>query len=181
MVSAETRVACAFARGLAVLAAGALLAGCGAPRASLAEGVCQGARQSAARALGVPLSARVVSPQASDLECLLAGGPARLTVISQAGPRAYTEFDTEVTHQDQVFGPGIHEPAQIPVVITVPGSVAAVWIPAQALLVATNATPTTAGAYVTVAITGPAPQAALRAATAAARATFAAHPNGDRG
>jgi hypothetical protein len=48
------------------------------------------------------------------------------------------------------------------------------------LLVATNATPATGGAYVTVAVSGRAAPAkiALRVATAAARATFAAHPNG---
>jgi hypothetical protein len=104
----------------------------------------------------------------------------RVTIASQAGTRAYTEFDTEVAHQEQVFGPGVHEPGQIPSAITVPGSVVAVWIPAQMLLVATNATPATGGAYVTVAVSGPAAPAkiALRVATAAAGATFAAHPNG---
>ena len=170
-------------RGLAVLAGCALLVGCGgssAPRAPLAERVCDGARQAAAKALGSPLAPRVVSPAAASLQCVLTGRQVRVTIDSQAGTRAYTEFDTEVAHQEQVFGPGVHEPGQIPSAITVPGSVVAVWIPAQMLLVATNATPTTGGAYVTVAVSGRAAPAkiALRVATAAARATFAAHPNG---
>ncbi|MGH3279097.1 MAG: hypothetical protein ACRDNW_08165, partial [Trebonia sp.] len=137
--------------GLAVLAGCALLAGCGGssastPRANassgratqahasgepLAERVCDGARQAAAKALGAPLSARIVSPEAASLQCVLTGRRVRVTVESQAGTRAYTEFDTEVSHQDQVFGPGVHEPDQIPTVVTVPGSVVAVWVRAQ--------------------------------------------------
>jgi hypothetical protein len=88
---------------------------------------------------------------------------------------------TETSHQDQVFGNGgVHDPDQFPVQITVPGSQVAVWIPAQMTVVATDATPTTGGAYVTVAVSGRAAPAttALRVATAAARATFAAHPDG---
>jgi hypothetical protein len=187
VVSMGVRGSGAVISGLAVLAGCALLAGCGgssaprsAPREPLAERVCYGARQAAAKALGAPLAARVVSPAAASLQCVLTGRQVRVTIASQAGERAYTEFDTEVAHQDQVFGPGVHEPGQIPSAITVPGSAVAVWIRAQALLVATNATPTTGGAYVTVAVTGRAAPAkiALRVATAAAGATFAAHPNG---
>jgi hypothetical protein len=112
---------------------------------------------------------------------VLTGRQVQVTIDSQAGPRAYTEFDTEISHQSQVFGNGgVHEPDQFPVEITVPGSQVAVWIPAQMLVVATNATPTTGGAYVTVAVSGRAAPAkiALRVATAAAGATFAARPNG---
>jgi hypothetical protein len=127
------------------------------------------------------LTARIVSPAAADLECVLTGRQVQVTVGSQAGTRAYTEFDTETAHQEQVYGNGgAHDPSQFPVQITVPGSVVAVWVPAQLLLVATNATPTTGGAYVTVSVKGRAAPAriALRIAEAAARATFAAHPNG---
>jgi hypothetical protein len=190
----------------AVLAGCALLAGCGgsgtshaggshqaspgasgqaSPSAShgpsLAERVCGGARQAAAKTLGSSLTARIVSPAAAALECVLTGRQVQVTVGSQAGTRAYTEFDTETAHQEQVYGNGgAHDPSQFPVQITVPGSVVAVWIPAQLLLVATNATPTTGGAYVTVSVKGRAAPAkiALRIAEAAARATFAAHPNG---
>ena len=179
-------------QGLAGLAGCVLLAGCGgsstpagAPRAHAsgerrAERVCGGARQAAEKALGSPLSARIVSPVAASLECVLSGRAVQVTINSQAGTRAYTEFDTETAHQEQVFGPGIHEPGQIPVEITVPGSQVAVWIPAKMLVVATNATPTTGGAYVTVAVRGRVapPKTALGVATAAAGATFAARPNG---
>src|SRR5215468_2084219 len=89
--------------GLAVLAGCALLAGCGgsssprsAPRKPLGERVCDGARQAAAKALGAPLAARVVSPAAVGLQCVLTGRQVRVTIVSQAGERAYTEFDTEV-------------------------------------------------------------------------------------
>jgi len=124
---------------------------------------------------------RIVSPAAASLQCVLTGNQVQVSLGSQAGSRAYTEFDTETVHQEQVFGNGgVHDPNQVPTAITVPGSVVAVWVPAQMLLVATNATPTTGGAYVTVAVKGSAAPAkiALRVATAAARATFAAHPNG---
>ena len=191
VVSKGVRGSSGVVRGLAVLAGCALLAGCGGPsapaprahasRETLAERVCGGARQAAAKALGSPLSARIVSPAAASLQCVLTGRQVQMTVGSQAGARAYTEFDTETAHQEQVYGNGgVHDPSQFPSAITVPGSVVAVWIPAQLLLVATNATPTTGGAYVTVAVKGAGAPAkiALRVATAAARATFAAHPNG---
>jgi hypothetical protein len=188
--------------GLAVLAGGALLAGCGgsgasasgthvsstrassthASSAALAVRVCGGARQAAAKAFGSPLAERIVSPAAANLVCVLTGQQVRVTIDSQAGPRAYTEFDTEASHQDQVFGNGgVHNQNQFPVQITVPGSQVAVWIPAQLMVVATDSTPTNggAGAYVT-AVSGRAAPAktALRVATAAAGATFAAHPDG---
>ena len=191
VVSRGVRGSSGVVRGLAVLAGCALLVGCGgssppAPRAHasrepLAERVCGGVRQAAAKALGSPLTARIVSPAAASLQCVLTGNQVQVSVGSQAGSRAYTEFDTETAHQEQVFGNGgVHDPSQDPRAITVPGSVVAVWIPAQMLLVATNATPTTGGAYVTVAVSGRAapPKIALGVATAAARSMFAAHPNG---
>jgi hypothetical protein len=184
--------------GLAVLAGGALLAGCGgssasAPRAhasstrgstdAFAVRVCDGARQAAAKAFGSPLSERIVSPAAAHLKCVLTGHQVQVTIDSQAGPRAYTEFDTEASHQDQVFGNGgVHNQNQFPVQITVPGAQVAVWIPTQLMVVATDSTPANGGAaaYVTVAVSGRAALAktALRVATAAAGATFAAHPDG---
>lgn len=209
VISRRRRGGRAAAAALAVLAGCALLAGCGgsgtsradgagashqaspgasgqaSPSAShgpsLAERVCGGARQAAVKTLGSALTARIVSPAPASLQCVLTGRQVQVTVGSQAGTRAYTEFDTETSHQDQVYGNGgAHDPSQFPVQVTVPGSVVAVWIPAQLLLVATDATPTTGGAYVTVAVKGRAAPAkiALRIAEAAARATFAAHPNG---
>jgi hypothetical protein len=194
--------------GLAIAAAAVLLAGCGAAASSapaggnpsaakptaakptarasgglLAMRVCGGARQAAAKAFGGPLSARVVSPGAADLTCLLTGSQLKVAIESQAGPRAYAEFDTETSHQSQVFGNGgAHDPDQDPVQVTVPGSKVAVWIPAQLMVVATDSTPDNggAGAYVTVTVSGRAVPAktALRIAEAAAGATFAAHPDG---
>jgi hypothetical protein len=198
VVSRGVRGGTGVVHGLAVLAGCALLVGCGgssasAPRAhassahassdALAERVCGGARQAAAKAFGSPMSERIVSPAAANLECVLTGRQVQVTIDSQAGPRAYTEFNTETSHQNQVFGNGgVHDQNQFPVQITVPGSRVAVWIPARMMVVATDSTPTNggAGAYVTVAVSGRAAPAktALRVATAAAGATFAAHPDG---
>jgi hypothetical protein len=202
VVSRGVRDGTGVVHGLAVLAGCALLAGCGGSSAStrsqassaqassahassdaFAERVCGGARQAAAKAFGSPLSERIVSPAAANLECVLTGRQVRVTIDSQAGPRAYTEFDTTSSHYSQVFGNGgANNPAEQPVPATVPGSQAAIWIPAQLMVVATDSTPTNggAGAYVTVTVSGRAAPAktALRVATAAAGATFAAHPDG---
>jgi hypothetical protein len=105
-------------------------------------------------------------------------------VVSQTTPQAYTSFNTEVSHQEQVYGPGVHTPGQIPVNISVPGAVVAVWIPAQSEVIATSAQPLKAGTYLTVTVAGHgagargAPARAL--AIAVGRATFAAHPDGKR-
>lgn len=191
----------AVVRVLTVLAGCGVVAACGGPgtspvshppsthpaaaRPSLADRVCGGAREATAKALGSGVSERVVSPQAASLECALGGHASggrevRVIVDSQAGPRAYQEFDTTESHQDQVFGSGLRQMQQIPVLITIPGSSVAVWIPAQKMLVATDSSPTNGGGgtYVTVAVTGEPGKAALRVAEAAARATFAAHPDG---
>jgi len=208
MVMRGIRSGSGVVHGLAVLAGCALLAGCGGSSTStpsaqassptapsthasgsqaasnaLAQRVCGGAREAAAKAFGSPLTERIVNPAAADLRCVLTGSQVKVTINSQAGPRAYTEFDTETSHQSQVFGNGgVHDPNQFPVPVTVPGSQVAVWIPAQLMVVATDSTPTNggAGAYVTVAVRGRAAPAkiALRVATAAAAATFAAHPDG---
>jgi len=184
--ASSARASAASASSARASAASASSASASAARASgdaLAGRVCGGARQAAAKAFGSSLSERIVSPTAANLECVLTGRQVQVTIDSQAGPRAYTEFDTETTHQSQVFGNGgVHEADQFPVEITVPGSQVAVWIPAQLMVVATDSTPTNGGvgAYVTVAVSGRAAPAkiALRVATAAAGATFAAHPDG---
>ena len=197
-VSRGVRGGTGVVHGLTILAGCALLVGCDGSSAStarahassahassdaLAERVCGGARQAAAKAFGSPLSERIVSPAAANLECVLTGRQVQVTIDSQAGPRAYTEFDTTSSHYSQVVGNGsANNPAEQPVPATVPGSQAAIWIPAQLMVVATDSTPTNggAGAYVTVSVSGRAAPAktALRVATAAAGATFAAHPDG---
>src|SRR5690349_13886217 len=145
MVSRGLRDGSGVVCGLAVLAGCVLLAGCGGssgpapgahasptPRAhasgdALAERVCGGARQAAATVLGSPLPVRILSPAAASLQCVLTGNLVQVSLGSQAGCRAYTEFDTETAHQEQVFGNGgVHDPKQVPMPITVPGSVVAV-------------------------------------------------------
>jgi hypothetical protein len=152
--------------------------GSGAPAKPVAERVCEGARTAAAMSAGESFGVRIQARDAANLRCLLSGRRLRIRLVSQASTRAYTEFDTETSHQSQVYGPGVHEPGQIPVPATVRGAVVAVWIPAQREIVATDATPTTAGAYVTVSLAGRAsPARSLALTRAVARATFAAHPD----
>jgi hypothetical protein len=172
---------------LAGLACCLIAAGCGgsgakAPTKPLAQRLCDGARTAAAAQLGSSVQARIVDPAASNLVCSLRGGRVRVKIVSQASGAAYTEFDTESSHQSQVYGPagaGVHDPGQQPLPVSVPGSVAAIWIRAQKMIVATDATPTSGhGSYVTVTVTGKraTDRAARSLAQAVARATFAAHP-----
>lgn len=159
-------------------------AGCGAassttPARPAAERVCPGAQRAAAAALGYAVTAHIAERDLAHLECVLHGRRLRVDIVSEASTRAYTEFDTTTSHQSQVYGSGVHEPGQIPIPASVPGSVVAVWIRAQREIVATDASPTHGGTYVTVTVTGRSlpGQAALGLAQAAARATFAAHPD----
>jgi hypothetical protein len=104
----------------------------------------------------------------------------RIAVESQAGPRAWTEYNTEEDHLEQVFGGGLHEPSQEPSPITVPGTAEAMWIPSQSMLAATDGTPSAdPGTYVTIKVSGSGASAktALAVAEATAKATFAAHPD----
>jgi hypothetical protein len=158
-----------------------LAAGCGGgsrPPKPVADRVCDGA-QHAAALLGYSVSPRVTGRDAANLECTLHGQRLRVAIVSQASGQAYTEFDTTTAHQDQVYGSGVHEPGQIPVAVSVPGSVVAVWIRAQREIVATDAEPGRSGTYVTVTASGSAVRGtrALALARAVARATFAAHPD----
>lgn len=177
----------AVLRSLAALAGCGVIAACGGssapPPKPVAQRVCEGGQRAAAAALGHPVTMRIVNPAVSDLQCSLTGSRVRVTLISQATAQAYTEFDTETSHQSQVYGPGaagVHQSGQIPIPASVPGSVVAVWIRAQRLLVATNATPTTdSGSYLTVKVSGrgASQRAALALARAVAQAAFAGHPN----
>ncbi len=179
----------AVLRPLAALACCGVIAACGdssappPPPKPVAQRVCQGGQHAAAAALGHPVRMRIVNPAVSDLECSLTGARVHVTLVSQATGQAYTEFDTETSHQSQVYGPaaaGVHQTGQIPSQTSVPGSVVAVWIRAQKLLVATNATPTVdSGSYLTVKVSGrgAGQRAALALARSVAQAAFAAHPN----
>lgn len=122
---------------------------------------------------------RIASRNPIQLECVLAGHGVKVRVSSQTTPDAYTEFNIQTSHQDQVYGPGVHTPSQIPVKVTVPGTVVSVWIPAQREIIATNAQPGGAGTYLTVTVGGAEAAGKTRAkalALAVARAVIAAHP-----
>jgi hypothetical protein len=157
-----------------------VLGGCGGartPSKPVAERICDGARRAATGQLGYAAGARLASRVTDNVDCVVSGhGRLRVRAVTQVGGAAYTEFDTTTSHQEQVYGSGIHEPGQIPQMITVPGAVAAVWIPAQRQLVATNANPGHGGTYLTVTVSGPAGASPRSLAQAAAAATFAARP-----
>jgi hypothetical protein len=163
-----------------LLMGGVISAGCGGsatPAKPVVERVCDGSMGAAAQRLGYPVRVAIVSRDPTNVTCVVSGrGRLRVRIVTQTGDQAYTEFDTETSHQSQVYGPGIHTPGQIPQGVTIPGAVAAVWIPAQREAVATNAQPGHAGTYVTVTVSGSAGATALRLAQAITRATFAAHP-----
>ena len=167
-----------------VLSVGCALAatacgGSSAPSKPVAQRVCDGAQRAAAATIGRPVSAHIAGRSPANLGCVLRASHVRVAVVSQASAQAYMEFDTTTSHQSQVFGPGVHEPGQIPVPASVPGSVVAVWIRAEREIVATDAMPGHGGAYVTVTVAGSGVRGAqaLALARAVARATFAAHPD----
>lgn len=122
---------------------------------------------------------RVVDSDPANVECLLHGTAFRLDVVAQASPQAWTEFDTTQAHQEQVYGPGVHNPSQIPKDAS-EGAMLAGWIPAKDELFATNGSPTRGGSYVTVTVTRGAKRgtAGLTVARAVALATLAVAPRG---
>ena len=175
---AGTRV---VAVGLALLVALAAAAcGTSTPTKPVAERVCGGAF-SAATAGRVGSSALYyVNRDASDVTCEIEAGRMRVDVVSQAVPQAYTEFDTESSHQSQVYGPaapGVHNVGRTPFQVIVRGAVAAIWVPAQKELIATSGSPTQqGGAYVTITVSRVSEAAAKSVALAVGRAVFAAGP-----
>ena len=157
-------------------------AGCGGasrPPQPVAARVCDGAQHAAVTTLGHPVSARIAGRDPANLRCALHGPRLAVAIVSQASPQAYTVFNTTTAHQSQVYGPGVHQPGEIPVAVSVPGAVVAVWIRAQREIVATDAMPNHRGAYVTVTVSGASVRGrhALVLARAVARAIFAAHPH----
>lgn len=123
---------------------------------------------------------RILSREASNVVCAVRAGRVRVQVISQAVPQAYTEFDTESSHQSQVYGPaapGVHNAGRTPLQVIVRGAVAAIWVPAQAELIATSGSPTSqGGAYVTITVSHVSGPAARTLAIDVGRAVFAAGP-----
>ena len=165
--------------GVALLVALALAA-CGAstPSKPVAERVCGGA----ARAAGPdgPATVRILSREASNVVCDVAARRLRVQIVSQAVPQSYTEFDTESSHQSQVYGPaapGVHNVGRTPFQVMVRGAVAAIWVPGQKELIATSGSPTQqGGAYVTVTVSHVSEAAAKSIALTVGRAVFAARP-----
>ena len=164
--------------------AGLLLAGCGSstPTKPVARRICGGSGRAAAAELHRGVTVTISSRDVTNVVCTLQAGRESVQIVSQASPAAYTAFDTETSHQSQVYGPGapgVHQLNRTPVQIIVPEAVAAVWVPAQAEIIATNTTPTKpGGAYVTVTVNGRrVPVGAARTlARAVATAIFAARP-----
>ncbi len=152
-------------RGVAVLAlcGAALIAGCGgssshkqpgAPTRQSASLVCTAAGRGAAGPLGTSPAVRITDSDPSNIECLISGKGMNADVVAQASPVAWTEYDTTYSHFAQAFGPSsVHQSSELPhPVPNLSGN--AIWIPAQAELIATNGTQSSGGSYVTVKVTG---------------------------
>jgi hypothetical protein len=160
------------------------LAACGGsskPAKPTAVRICDGSRAAASRQLHQPVHGRITAGNPIDLHCVLTAHRLTVKVVSQTTPQAYTSWNTEVSHQEQVYGPGVHTPGQIPVNISIPGAVVAVWVPAQSEVIATTANPNSPGTYLTVTVAGHGARArgapARTLAIAVGRATIAAHPD----
>jgi hypothetical protein len=145
----------------------------------VAERVCAQAAAAARRTLGGRVTVRIANRNPTNVACLVRRHRTRVDVVAQASPQAWTEYNTTQSHQAQVYGPGVHEPGQIPRNLS-QGNTLAEWIPAQSQLFATNGSPTRGGSYLTVTVKhGPASDAArARLARVVALATLAAAPRG---
>lgn len=170
--------------GLIAVIGGLLAAGCGSstPSKPVAQRICGGAARAAAAELRRGVTVTIGNRDVTNVVCTLHAGRESVQIVSQASPAAYTAFDTETSHQSQVYGPagpGVHQANRTPLQIFVPKAVAAVWVPGQAEIIATNTLPTRpSGAYVTVTVNGRhlAVNAARSLARTVAAAVFAARP-----
>jgi hypothetical protein len=160
---------------------GLLVAGCGSaghPRPPLAQRLCARAQQTAAGILHGHVRVKILSADPSDVRCRVAGGRMVVAVEAQTSDQAWVEYDTELSHFAQVFGPtNIHNRAEQPQNVTGVGS-QAFWVPAQLELVTTNAQEGSVGTYVTVSVTHHKRGAAATRpiASAVARAALATVP-----
>jgi hypothetical protein len=144
--------------------------------------VCGQARRAAASALGTSVSVRIADRDPTNVECVLHGAGLRIDLVAQQSPQAYTQLNTAESHQEQVYGPaapGVHNPGEIPKDAS-EGQMIAGWIPAENQLIATNASPTTGGSYMTVTVTRGNKRDAERRklARSVALATLAVAPRG---
>lgn len=144
-----------------------------------AQRVCGRAGVAAHAVLGDRVLVHVANHDPANIECLLHGSGADVDLIAQASSRAWTQYDTTVVHFAQAFGSGsgVNKPGHLPQGVHL-GTANASWVPAQQELVATNATESTGGSYLTVTVTHLATAPALRLALAIAKAALATAPRG---
>lgn len=148
------------------------------PSVPVAQRVCAGAHQAAMKLLGRAVTMRIVDRDPVDVRCVLRGRGFALALSVRSSPDAFTAFNTTSAHQSQVFGPGVHNPAEIPRPTVVRGSVIGVWIPGAHEILATDAEPGRSGVFLTATVSGPVSKRnlALHLARGAAEAALAAHP-----
>ena len=146
-----------LAKGAGLVLACLLLGACGASGGSetvhSARQLCLAVRVTAARVLRQSVDARVADPDLANIECLLSGGGVRVDLVAEASPRAWSQYDATVVHQSQAFGStATPKASDLPVNLGGLGFNAA-WLPQQQKLVATNATQSTGGSFVTATVT----------------------------
>jgi hypothetical protein len=155
----------------------AVLAGCGSsgPKLPAATRVCRDTLKAARTVLG-QANVRITSTDPANIECLLSGDGLHVDINAQASPRAWTQFDTVLSHAAQAPG---QAPGGSPQDLAGLGYSAA-WIASQNELVATNGTQSKGGSYVTVTVAGARHSQASRlsVAKALATATLASAPRG---
>lgn len=149
-----------------------------AHRETVAARVCGRASQAARGLLGSTFRSHIASSDATNIECVIVGQGIRVDAIAQASPVAWTEYDTTTVHQVQAYS-GLNQRGEIPRPVPRMGGNSA-WIPAKQELVATNATQSRGGTYLTVTVTGHAAHgsAGLPVARAVTLAVLASAPRG---
>ena len=156
--------------------------GCGssAPAKPLtAHQVCARLRARMAQLVPGQVTVRVADSDPGNMECVLSAHGVRLDVVADPSPRAFSQYDATVVHQSQAFGSLTgSSPRDLPINLAGLGFNAS-WVPAKQELIATNATQSTGGVFVTVTVTrkagspGPSNE---RLAMAVVRETLAVAP-----
>ncbi len=129
--------------------------------------------------LGAP-KLKIADSDPANIECVIRAGGLRVVVVAEASPRAWTQFDTVVSHAAQAFAPaGASQSQNLP--RDLPGlGYNAAWIAAGRQLVATNGTQSRGGSFVTVTLAGRnrTGTAQLRIAVLCATAALSRAPRG---
>ena len=156
-----------------------------AHQAAVAARVCRSAGQAARPLLGDGTRVRVADDDPYHIECLISGRGITVDTVAQASTGAWDLWNTYTTHQIQAFDEGsVHEPSELPQLVSGLPTVNAAWIPAESELLATNGTDSIGGTYVTVTVThrppgGPSSLAVAKAVTRALLASAPVGPNGE--